>query len=305
MSQPCPLCNVEAQQVSQLPTQPLYAVNCPACGKYHITMSGLDYPLPTNALRGKVSAWTRQEHEAGHTALVTDEKLFNPPKLFDGLTVESKLLRALQTVARKWPNPSERVALNGTDWPLFCDTGKNEFEWLFATLFKRGFIDQSMTDPDDRIRLTALAWQTLESANSKFQQADLCFVAMRFLPELDPLFASMKNAAARAGYFCQRVDTDPHADNIDQRLIDMLKRCRFVIADFTENSHNVYFEAGFAKGMDKPVIWTKRVGEKAHFDTRQFYFIEWSDADWADFELRLETSIGAIVGRLVAKLAAS
>ena len=86
---------------------------------------------------------------------------------------------------------------------------------------------------------------------------------------------------------------------------ERLKRCRFLIADFTENSHNVYFEAGYAKGMDKPVIWTKRVGEEEHFDTRQFYFIEWSDADWADFELRLETSIGAIVGRLVAKLAAS
>ena len=303
MSQPCPLCKIEAEQVSQLPTQPLYAVNCPACGKYHITMSGLDDPLPTNALPGKVSAWTRQEHEAGHIALVTDEKLLNPPKLFDGLTCESKLLRALQTIARKWPNPGEYVALNATHWPLFCDTGFNEFMWLLKSLFERTFLDQNLANIKvAKARLTALAWQTLESANSKFQQADLCFVAMRFLPELDPLFTSMRKAAARAGYFCQRVDTDPHADHIDQRLIDMLKRCRFVIADFTDNSHNVYFEAGSAKGMDKPVIWTKRAGEKAHFDTRQFYFIEWSAAD---FELRLETSIGAIVGRLVAKLAAS
>jgi len=161
MSQPCPLCNMEAQQVSQLPTQPLYAVDCPACGKYYITMSGLEDPLPTNALAGKISKWTRQEHEAGRIALVTDEKLLNAPKLFDGLTVESKLLCALQTIACKWPNPSERVALYKTDWPLFCDTGEDEFEWLFATLFERRFIDNPMTYPDDPIRLTSLASQTL------------------------------------------------------------------------------------------------------------------------------------------------
>jgi len=118
------------------------------------------------------------------------------------------------------------------------------------------------------------------------------------LPGLDPLLKAMKRACNRAGYECKTVATDPHADNIDNRLIDLLNRCRFVISDFTDESPNVYFEAGYARGMGKPVIWTRRAGQKVAFDTKQFYFIDWQDSDWAKFESELEISIGAVVGRL-------
>ena len=144
--------------------------------------------------------------------------------------------------------------------------------------------------------ITAKAWAELEAAKTKYQQHNLCLVAMRFLPELNPLFESMRKACHRARYECKRVDTDAHAGHIDNRLIDMLNRCRFVIADFTEDSRNVYFEADCARGMGKPVIWSRRAGEEVAFDSKQFYFIDWRDSDWAKFEFELETRIGAVVG---------
>ena len=94
------------------------------------------------------------------------------------------------------------------------------------------------------------------------------------------------------------MDTEAHADHIDNRLIDMLNRCRFVIADFTEDSRNVYFEAGYARGLGKAVIWTRGAAQEVAFDTKQFYFIDWRESDWPKFESALETSIGAVVGRL-------
>jgi nucleoside 2-deoxyribosyltransferase len=42
----------------------------------------------------------------------------------------------------------------------------------------------------------------------------------------------------------------------------------------------VYFEAGFAMGLGKLVIWTCHEDdvEKLHFDTRQYNHIVWTDA---------------------------
>jgi hypothetical protein len=50
--------------------------------------------------------------------------------------------------------------------------------------------------------------------------------------------------------------------------------------------------------LGKKVIWTRRSAQEVAFDAKQFYFIDWQDTDWAKFEAELETSIGAVVGRL-------
>ena len=298
----CPLCKNSVVRARQL-AKPMYFVECLSCGRFHISLEGYEDALPRGLLPGKISAWTRLEHEAGRLAEVTDELLLNPPKIFDGLSVESKIIRALQTIAQKWPVPGANVDWKTNDWPLYCDTGVEEVSWIFNSLKSRNFLETTTVTVEGRILskksfLTSKAWAELEAAKTKYQQHNLCLVAMRFLPGLDPLLKAMKRACNRAGYECKTVATDPHADNIDNRLIDLLNRCRFVISDFTDESPNVYFEAGYARGMGKPVIWTRRAGQKVAFDTKQFYFIDWQDSDWAKFESELEISIGAVVGRL-------
>ena len=41
----------------------------------------------------------------------------------------------------------------------------------------------------------------------------------------------------------------------------------------------MYFEAGFAMGLGRPVIWTCRKDDidNAHFDTRQYNHIVWEN----------------------------
>ena len=65
-----------------------------------------------------------------------------------------------------------------------------------------------------------------------------------------------------------------------------------IIADFTNSSTNVYFEAGFAMGMRIPVIWTCKEGHEFSFDTGQFPHITWKDAD--DLKKQLINRINAI-----------
>ena len=74
-----------------------------------------------------------------------------------------------------------------------------------------------------------------------------------------------------------------------------------MVADLTTNNPGAYFEAGFALGLGKPVVWTCRevdINEKkVHFDTRQYSIVPWTENEWPDFAKRLTQRIEATIGR--------
>jgi hypothetical protein len=52
----------------------------------------------------------------------------------------------------------------------------------------------------------------------------------------------------------------------------LLNTFAFVVADFTNQSKGVYFEVGYARGCNLPVVWTyqdKHIDD-VHFDIRQY-----------------------------------
>ena len=86
-----------------------------------------------------------------------------------------------------------------------------------------------------------------------------------------------------AGYDPVRVDRVEHTNRIDDEIIAQIRISSFIVADFTGHRGGVYFEAGFALGLDLPVIWTCRKDDMAHlhFDIRQYNTIDWDDS-WKD-----------------------
>jgi hypothetical protein len=107
-------------------------------------------------------------------------------------------------------------------------------------------------------------------------------------------------AITAAGYEPLRIDNKEHLNKIDDEIIAELRRSRFVVADFTCEPQSVrggvYFEAGFAMGLNVPVIWTCRESSRddLHFDTRQYNHIMWKDP--ADLHDRLLVRIGSVLG---------
>ena len=85
-------------------------------------------------------------------------------------------------------------------------------------------------------------------------------------------------ALVDAGYRPFRIDREEHNDRIDDRILSEIRRSGLLIADFTGHRAGVYFEAGFAKGLGLPVIWTVREEElkDTHFDTRQYNHVTWT-----------------------------
>ena len=99
-----------------------------------------------------------------------------------------------------------------------------------------------------------------------------------------------------------RIDKAEFNDRIDDEIIAEIRRSRFLVADFTQDGDSarggVYYEAGFAHGLDRPVIFTcrKNVIDKGliHFDTRQYNHIAWTTAE--ELRKRLADRIAAIIG---------
>ena len=112
----------------------------------------------------------------------------------------------------------------------------------------------------------------------------------------DSYVNGFKPGVREAGYDPIRVDSVEHVGKIDDEIIAQIKRSRFVVADFTEQRGGVYFEAGFAFGLDLPVIWICQEDDfgELHFDIRQFNCIVWTDP--GDLAARLQRRIEAVIG---------
>ena len=138
------------------------------------------------------------------------------------------------------------------------------------------------------------------------------FVAMWFDDSLDQADKEgFEKGITQAGYTYYRVDKDGHhSDKLDDRVLADIRQSRIVVADFTCEeitrtgsdqpeglpNGNVHYEAGFAHGLGRPVIYTCREDCKAYlrFDTRQINHIFWTDADDLARQLqeRLEGEFG-------------
>lgn len=86
-------------------------------------------------------------------------------------------------------------------------------------------------------------------------------------------------ALRETGYQPVRADRPEHNDKIDDRIIADIRRSGLVVADYTGHRGGVYYEAGFARGLNIPVVSTCRSDHFAelHFDVRQYSTIEWSN----------------------------
>jgi nucleoside 2-deoxyribosyltransferase len=61
-----------------------------------------------------------------------------------------------------------------------------------------------------------------------------------------------------------------------------IRMCRFLIADLTCGNQGAYWEAGYAEGLGKPVIYTCNKSyfdkEGTHFDTNHHQTVLWDPA---------------------------
>lgn len=116
-----------------------------------------------------------------------------------------------------------------------------------------------------------------------------CFVAMWFDMSMEEIYqCGIYKPLKEIGFNPIRIDKIEHNDRIDHKIFDLIRRSRFVVADFTGNRAGVYYESGFAAGLGLPVIHTCRRDsfEKRHFDIQTINTIIYDNVEALAVNLR-------------------
>ena len=120
-------------------------------------------------------------------------------------------------------------------------------------------------------RHDALESPTLPDAK-KLAEADAAFIIMAFseqsptaLPLVD-IHAAIKRGCQIAAVKAHRADEVEHSGSITDLVLKQIKTHRFLISDLTHERPNVYYEIGYAHGMQKEVVLTAHRDTKVHFD---------------------------------------
>jgi hypothetical protein len=137
------------------------------------------------------------------------------------------------------------------------------------------------------LSLTLSGWTKYEEMDRKIRSKS-AFIAMKFKTsdeanyffqdELLPKY--LAKAVKQTGFVLSNPLADnPQAGNLHARLELEIKNARFVIAELSHSNNGAYWEAGFAKGLGKPVIYmyNKDVGGRPtpHFDVGSDQIIFW------------------------------
>jgi hypothetical protein len=294
----CAVCQMAAQMIP-LGRTDCVGIDCPRCGRY-VWFATFTADAVTSGrvsdqhARKAVSAWIQEQNLLGANPLLDNSLVERAIAVAEpGLIERSR--RLLLECGRRTQFYDQNV--HDPMLPLAAITwseDETEVQSLADLLREQGLLKKGAAA---EFRLTALGLTEVE-AKQRQLVTDQVFVAMSFDPAMKSVYDNGLYAGIKgAGYKPFRVDRYDHVNRIDDEIIAQIRRSRFLVADFTGQKHGVYFEAGFALGLAREVIWSCRRDDikNLHFDIRQYNCIDWTTE--SELAERLKLRIEAVMGR--------
>lgn len=160
---------------------------------------------------------------------------------------------------------------------------------------------RSMSD----LSLTLSGWSKFEAEKRGILSGGYGFIAMKFSdPQLDPFVKDVvKPAIGELGFTLIDMRDVARPGIIDNILREQIRDAAFVLVDLTHDNAGAYWEAGYAEGLGKPVLYlcqqTKFDEKKTHFDTNHCTTVTWgggktNDTFGAELRATLRNSLRLI-----------
>lgn len=145
---------------------------------------------------------------------------------------------------------------------------------------------------------TLKAYELYEQLKKGKKATNKAFLALQFDGALnEKRKKKLKKAVSQTGFILNTVDEEPKAGLIDDKIRLDIRNSRFVIADLTDGNKGAYWEAGFAEGMGKSVIYMCREDvfndekKRPHFDVSHHQCITWSKDKFDEAMEKLKNTI--------------
>lgn len=196
----------------------------------------------------------------------------------------------IRWLAEHSDNPGDEVSLDPIEHHLSIIGAKTKegVVLVLSHLIEKGLVQGKLTQTLSgryiglgELALTFDGWnhyETLLKGGTTYRKA---FMAMKFGDiDLNAVLENVfKPSVKMAGFDLVKLDDEPRAGLIDDRLRVEIQSSDFLIADLTHANNGAYWEAGYAEGLGKPVIYTCEKeqfdSEKTHFDTNHHLTVIW------------------------------
>lgn len=323
----CPVCSFPVKYLSQ-DDRMIYKVNCYKCGRFSMTDEAAYY-LSKNYDSEKqinnLSSWLRENQ-----GILLYERDIHKLRDLGTPTVEEKAEKIILHFIKYYPEPGavipdilsqietvlaqkgtsnlveatriveERIEFILSSIAVSWCQNKRELEYIlydYLVDYKNVLAGRLPN------RIKPEGWNYIHSLQDRNIESNIAFIAMKFDEELKKFSEDfVESGILNAGYQPLRIDKHQHNNLIDDEIISNIKKSRFIVADFTYNNNGVYYEAGYARGLNIPVISIcerkqfEDEKQKVHFDTNHYSFLlydkEKGEELKNDIRLRIEATIG-------------
>lgn len=192
------------------------------------------------------------------------------------------------------------------DYSICFAINESELLQYLRFLIDQGYCKTSVDEPikmygreevllDQDIFLTILGWEKAHELANLVRDSKQAFIAMHFSDQTEDLLSrGFYPAIDSCGYKPYSSIKDEHNESITDVIMANIRKSGLMIADLTGARQNVYYEAGFAKGLGIPVIFTCQEGafeKDSHFDVDHIKHIKWKEAE--DLKEKLKNRIEA------------
>jgi hypothetical protein len=273
-------------------------IRCGRCGVYVLRNEEVFFRPPPG-----YEAWfacaTRQNWEETGKAMVVkaDETIFRLTAKHREANVNENLRLLLQYIGKKIRRPSEALVIQQhIDFPVIDVDTPADFAVCLTWLVQEGLIADSSSGNSHNVSLTRSGWERLQPTRQQGGAPGTCFIAMWFDPLMnEPYELGIAAAVRDSGFTAVRIDRKEHNNQITDEIMAAIRGSEFMVADFTGHRAGVYYEAGFARGLGREVIYCCREDafKERHFDTSVINHVVWTDP--ADLQRKLADRIRATI----------
>ncbi|WP_417832415.1 hypothetical protein [Terasakiella sp.] len=311
----CPVCDNNATQLTSRDYGRVNAIECPHCGLFNLTSTVAAIIQPQKAanedavkflpfMLRRMQQSTEEPFELNSETLksfLRHPLMPSPREQADNLILD---------LGRRKTTPGEYIELSFVDDGAKAGSPSPEsFLFTLNYLLEEGLIEgELLMGYHGSVYLSFTGWDRFEELRKGQTGGTTAFMAMQFGDEeLDNIVNEcLRPAVTATGFDLRRIDDPQHqrAGLIDDRLRIEINAARFMICDLTHNNSGAYWEAGYAEGLGKPVIYTckqsvfderAKKGAGTHFDTNHHLHILWDNDNLADTIDRLKACIRATI----------